>query len=377
MRPSAVRLLSACVAAGLLAGLGSSAAVSSAAGVRQVAFKPAAASFISPGRGWVLGASGCSVCAAVRKTTDGGRSWTALRSPGGQLPFEHPRPGDVSDIAFADSRNGFLFGPALLASHDGGRSWKREALPPVQALGLGAGYAFALTQRVAQGRVRLWRARIGHDRWSRLPLPGDAGAPLTISDSSVVQLAVEGNTVLLLRPGDMGPALTHFGRLWASNDSGGHWLARPVPCKRPDGGAALVTIARAHPRTWLIDCFDNQQSSQAQNTLHHLYRTVNAGTSWIRLADPTRHNEPDLLTDSGAGHIFLATVGAADFLVGSLDNGHHWKLLVSDGGSFYGWADLCFVTTKIGFVVGPTHYAPEHLYRTGNAGRTWQILHTG
>jgi photosystem II stability/assembly factor-like uncharacterized protein len=372
VRRSAVWLLSAGVAAGLLAGM-----VSSAAGARQAAFKPAAVSFISPGKGWVLGASGCSACAVVRRTTDGGGKWTALPSPRVQLPFERPRSGDVADIAFADSRNGFLFGPALLVSHNGGKSWKRDALPPVHALGLGAGYAFALTQQVARGRVRLWRARVGHDRWSSLPLPKDAGAPLTISDSSAVQVAVEGKNVLLLRPGDMGPAPTHFGRLWASNDSGHQWLTRPVPCKRQDGGAALITIARGHPRTWLIDCFDNQQSSQAQDTQHRLYRTVNAGASWIRLADPTRHNEPDLLTDSGTGHIFLATAGGAgDTLVGSLDNGRSWKLVLHDGGSFYGWADLGFVTPQVGFVVGPTHYAPEHLYRTDNAGRTWQILRT-
>ena len=28
-----------------------------------------------------------------------------------------------------------------------------------------------------------------------------------------------------------------------------------------------------------------------------------------------------------------------------------------------------------GFVVGPTHYAPEHLYRTDDGGRTWRVLH--
>jgi hypothetical protein len=360
----------------LLAGL-ASAAPSPAASSRRLVFKPAAVSFISPGNGWVLGASGCSACAALRATTDGGRTWTALPSPRVQLPFEHPRSGDIGDIAFADSRNGFLFGPALLVSHDGGKSWRREALPAVQALDVGAGYAFALTQRAALGRVSLWRSQIGHDRWSPVSLPKEAAAPLTITDSSEVQLAVQGGTVLLLRPGDMGPTPTHFGRLWLSNDSGVHWLTRRIPCKQGDGGAALVTIARGHPYTWLIDCWDNMQSSQAQDTQHHLYRTVNAGTSWNRLPNPTRHNEPDLLTDNGAGQIFLATIGGmGDTLVGSLDNGHRWKLLTRDGGSFYGWADLRFVTPKVGFVVGPTHYAPEHLYRTGNAGRTWRILRT-
>jgi hypothetical protein len=206
-----------------------------------------------------------------------------------------------------------------------------------------------------------------------LPTPRHSAA-----DSSAVQLAVEGKNLLLLRPGDMGPAPTHFGQLWASNDSGDHWLTRAVPCQRGDGGAAVITIAHGQPRTWLIDCFDEEQSSQAQNTQHHLYRTVNAGASWIRVADPTRHNDPVLLADSGAGHIFLATAGGAgDTLVGSPDNGHRWKLVLRDGGSFFGWADLGFVAQKVGFVVGPTHYAPEHLYRTDNAGRTWRILHTG
>jgi hypothetical protein len=182
---------------------------------------------------------------------------------------------------------------------------------------------------------------------------------------------------VLLQQGDTGPADTALGRLWESNDSGKHWKAHPVPCRHQDGGAAAVAVARSQPHTWLIDCFYNEQSSQLQNTQHRLYATVNSGASWTRLADPTRANGPDLLADNGAGHIFLTTEGAGDFLVGSLDNGHHWNPLVEDGGSFFGWADLSFVTTKIGFVVGPTHYAPEHLYRTGNAGRTWQTLHIG
>jgi hypothetical protein len=60
-----------------------------------------------------------------------------------------------------------------------------------------------------------------------------------------------------------------------------------------------------------------------------------------------------------------------------LDRGRRWRLLFRSGGGFYGWADLRFLTTQIGFVVGPTHYAPEHLYRTDDGGRSWRILRTG
>jgi photosystem II stability/assembly factor-like uncharacterized protein len=61
--------------------------------------------------------------------------------------------------------------------------------------------------------------------------------------------------------------------------------------------------------------------------------------------------------------------------VGTFDGGRHWHTVLRDGGSFYGWADLRFVNTDTGFVVGPTHYSREHLYRTDNGGRSWRVVH--
>jgi photosystem II stability/assembly factor-like uncharacterized protein len=150
-----------------------------------------------------------------------------------------------------------------------------------------------------------------------------------------------------------------------------------VPCTAADGGASVVGIALAHPTTWLLDCFDNMQSSQAQQTQHHLYASTDAGVSWVRLADPSHTGGPDLLVDNGAGHAFLTTEsGAGDRLAASFDGGHHWSALLTSGGFFEGWADLEFVSPSTGFVVGPTHGAGEHLYRTEDGGRTWHILPT-
>ncbi len=363
MRRSAIRPYSAWLGAGLLVALVSSAAASSAAGGERPGFGPVAASFISPARGWVLGTRGCTDCAAVRTTTDGGRTWTALPSPRAKIPIDPPGSRPVEDIAFADSRNGFLFGTALLVTHDGGKSWRRDAeLPPVQALGIGAGYVLALTE-LGAGRVRLWRARVGHDRWSEMSLPKDAARP---AYEYPVQLSVEGSEIVLLGTGDT---------ILASSDAGVRWVARTLRCPEGNGGGSTtITIARGHPRSWLVDCFSSMQSSQAMHTQHVLFRTVNAGISWTRLHRPIQSNDPDLLADNGAGHLFLATDGNADVLVGSLDTGRRWNRVVADRGSFGGWKDLRFVTPTVGFVVGPRFNG--HLYRTDDAGRTWRIVST-
>jgi hypothetical protein len=161
---------------------------------------------------------------------------------------------------------------------------------------------------------------------------------------------------VLLRPGFPSQTVTpgQAGQLWVSLTNGTGWQARPVPCLTPHGGgAAVLSIARGHPDAWLLDCFNNEQSSQEQNTQHHLYGTADGGLSWVRLPDPTRHNMPVMLADNGSGHAFLATEGGFDTLVGTLDYGRHWHPVLRDGGSFFGWAGLSFVTAETGFVVGP------------------------
>ena len=275
----------------------------------------------------------------------------------------------LTDVYFADQKDGFLFGPGLETTHDGGRTWSRGNLPAVTQLTGSDGYVFALSEN-AGGEGSLWRTPAGSNTWSSIVMPQTSGA---------FQLAVEGRTLLLLQKGFSGPrppsAAVGVGALWMSTDAGTKWVSRKVPCTSSDGGAALMSIALGHPNAWLIDCFNNEQSSQEQHTQHHLYGTGDAGRYWVRLADPTQIGAPVLLADNGSGHAFLATEAAqTDLLVGTFDGALDWSELFPSGGSFYGWADLQFVDASTGFVVGPTHDAPEHLYRTDDGGHTWAVV---
>jgi photosystem II stability/assembly factor-like uncharacterized protein len=107
---------------------------------------------------------------------------------------------------------------------------------------------------------------------------------------------------------------------------------------------------------------------------HHLYESTDAGEHWTRRPNPLQLGAPAALADNGAGHIFLATEsGGADLLLGAVGNGLEWRVAVRDGGVFFGWADLSFVTPNFGYVVGPTHYAPQHLYVTRDGGASWHV----
>jgi len=330
-------------------------------------------SFVSASQGWVLGLGGCADCARLRETRDGGGTWTPLPPPPAPLGYDTMPLTSVTQVAFADARSGFLYGPGLLATSDGGRTWRRESLPPVQDLVIGRGYAYAVTAAAAGAPDLLWRTAIGSGTWTRLPIHRGSEP----NNPSLVYTS--GSTLVLLQSGFMGPApvstAATAGGLWLSTDGGETWQARTVPCTGANGGgASVLSIALGHPDAWLLDCFDGEQSQQAQDTQHHLFGTVDAGLSWVRLPDPSRHNYPDALADNGAGHAFLATEGGmGDTLLGTFDGGLHWRVLITSGGSFYGWSGPIFLTAQTGFVVGPTHFAPEHLYRTTDGGRSWHI----
>jgi hypothetical protein len=333
-------------------------------------FEPTAASFISPSRGWELGVQRCESCDEIRATTDGGRTWHEV-----SRPVFHPywfsrytRSG-VSDLAFADGRDGFAFGQGLYATHDGGRTWRRVQLPPVEQLGVGAGYAFALTDAkpYGAGAMDLWRSPAGRDRWQ---LVGQFFAPFGMS------LVVDGPVVALLRHGAGAEAP---GGLWVSATSWSRWQRFEAPCRSEAQGATALGLAQGDAaRRWLVDCWDNEQSSQEQHTLHHLYGTADAGRSWRLLGTPSHDGAPALVTETSSGAIFMATeAGGTDEFHASFNAGRTFATLFHSGGADFGWADLHFLNSRIGFVVGPTHYAPEHVYRTDDGGRHWRLIDSG
>jgi hypothetical protein len=216
----------------------------SAAAASSAKVSPIAASFISAERGCVLGQTSCRHCSGLVKTIDGGASWTALPKPPVSVTAYPEGPGDADDVAFADRRDGYLFGPGLMSTHDGGSSWTPQHLAPVVSLQIGSDDAFALS--VAKGLTQLWKSSVAFDDWATVPLPAAVR-----QSRSVRELEVRGETLVLLLGGNTSANTTpeELGALWSSSDGGTTWHSQAVPCRMADHGAALVAIALGHPGT--------------------------------------------------------------------------------------------------------------------------------
>jgi photosystem II stability/assembly factor-like uncharacterized protein len=347
---------------------------------------PAGVSFVNPDAGYLLGDYSCegspvgtSTCLAMAVTRDGGRRWTLMKPPPvslfwGLVEGSHSVPTSVSQIEFANVEDGYLFGPGLEVTRDAGRTWSKVKLGAVEQLVTGGGHAYAVTTTGAASNPQLmWRSPLGSATWSRVSLP--AGA------ASYQVVASQGELLLLQNPG----ASPSYGRtkaqfIWVSTNAGWSWRPLGVPCvHRVDGTAAALAIAYAAPTHWAVDCAVDDQSSMALNVTHQLFVSYDAGRRWLAAGRAPPQGVDDALAWNGADDVVLATdSGASDALDVTTDGGARWHTAVRDGGDFYGWGNLGFVTRSTAFVVGPTHYGydgnPDNLYRSQDGGKSWLVL---
>ena len=141
--------------------------------------------WISPLVGWVLGegTAGCSACLVIKNTINGGRSWSAVPAPRGGLSDPTSQAcvrlgGCVAHLLFVNRHDGYLYGPGLFTTTDGGRTWRRQAGKQTEAL---ATVAPGVVWRLAYDHdgcpgpcdVILQQQRAGSTRWTTVRAPFD------------------------------------------------------------------------------------------------------------------------------------------------------------------------------------------------------------
>lgn len=328
-------------------------------------FQPVSASFYTPAAGVVLGTVGCrpqQACKArLVATTDDGARWHVVTAPEIRLPDPAgaSRAPEVSSVVFVSRRVGWLYGPGLWVTRDGGARWRRITLHGnirpargggVAAMAVSAGIAYAVVSPdpFSARPEELYASPVGRDAWARVgTMTGD---PFAI-------LAVSGKAAWFGTSTD----------LWTTTD-GMHWHRYQFRCP---GGAyyELSSIAAASSSHVTFLCTGNAGMGQEDK---ELLSSANGGRTMHLVGRPPSGGVGGALSVP-PGRATVITLADEYFVYRSADSGRSWKvILVNTGGG--SWSSLAYVSKTVGWAVqNGTSTGPEReLLRTSDSGATWQ-----
>jgi photosystem II stability/assembly factor-like uncharacterized protein len=338
--------------------------------------------WISPLAGWVLGEgkAGCSTCVIIKYTDDGGRTWTMVPTPAGRTLLSggstytcQNSGGCVTHLVFVNRDDGYLFGPDLFTTTNGGRTWNRQRGKPTVALATVApGVVWRLTydEDGCPGPcgLTLQQQRTGTTSWVTVRAPFDGSGtglvPQIVStDSARVLIAFYGNIA--------GGVSSHATFFVAAN-LGRSWSKRVDPCGWTRTNEVDAYDASATPEgTVVVECLAKATPNQAFVTVSH-----NGGKTF----GPRRPVPPlfaNMVAAASGNTIVLASgdmggAGPFTYIVETSTNGGvSWRTVVRDPetptSSTPGESYLGFVSPTIGHWLG---YGNK-LWTTTDGGEHW------
>ncbi len=208
-------------------------------------FLPKSVTFVSLSMGWVLGSAPCDTtkCLVLLETTDSGRTWTSRPVPPATPATigDAAAGGGVGAVRFADAEDGWLFGPDLWSTHDGGVHWTRQALPGdptmtlVEALETARGVVHAvLYDFAASPEVKIESSPTGRDAW----ILSKVGIELGAGPVAQAQLVVQGSGGWIVE--------NDRGVVGGARLVNGAWRPWQPPCDPVHDGSASLAAATAN-----------------------------------------------------------------------------------------------------------------------------------
>jgi photosystem II stability/assembly factor-like uncharacterized protein len=323
---------------------------------------------ISSTQWWVLGSVPCGtqLCSEIAVTTDGGASFRMLPAPGG--PYSKPPAGSppISSIRFADPNDGWVFGPKLYATHDGGQHWAAIYLAgQITALEPGSDQVFAIispptascassgTCNSTTPAPQLWRTSPTGDGWRVDTAPGGVS----------VGLAVHGQSVWVINsmPTPDGPAIGT--RLLHSGDDGAQFITEPQPVT----GIACDYQPVTDQMLWAY-CSGGH--------FMVVYRSTDGGAHFSQTQNVNAIGCPNgsqLAAATPTLAVVACNLGGQP-LMRTHDAGSTWTVAQPALNQSGYWSPIGFTTADTGYVLwqdpsGPTPVV--QLWRTTNGGATW------
>ncbi len=348
-------------------------------------FQVQSATFVSDLEGWVLGTSRCASppCTSLARTTDGGVHWRGIPAPRDVLDTP-PSPPDigVGEVRFADPRNGWVFGPDLWSTHDGGATWDRVASIPassrIVALEASAGRVDAVVTGACRAgtsacAATLWTSSVSADGFTQVP-----GVDLPVGEYLPNVLSLHGSTGYLVAQAGQPPSASQ--RLWITTDES-TWTASASPCPSE---LSLDTVGAVDARRAVALCVGG---GAAGSTAKAIEATSDTGSTFVAEGTPPpREGDGGTIAAASASALAVATSSGAAEIYRSAAGGATWTIpyQVSDGG--VGFGDFGFTDAYHGLAVhapaarvdrggNPTQYGPDlaTLLLTADGARTWNI----
>jgi hypothetical protein len=326
------------------------------------------ASFVSASAGYLLAepacaslADPCKTTAVMRRTVDGGRTWSAVPGPAAP-PVNMFRPSTAANavgrILFTSLRDGFAYGPGLWRTTDGGASWHQVRVPGRVAQFAVAGHRMVAVIGGCDGSrrcaFRVFSATVGQDTWRPL-----AGAAQT---GAAAWLAVSGTTgyVLFTAADIVKPRL-----LVGPANGSARWRALPVPC----AGAWSAAIA-AVPGSLFLGCGSEPGAGSQGKTA---YLSGDGGRTWHKAASPPDGGYLSAATMTPGGTIFLSG-GRMDVYI-STDRGRSWhespSLANAAGEANAGFTLVGTAVTDMFGVAVQEGVFTQQVWLTRDGGRHW------
>lgn len=326
-------------------------------------FLAASVTFVSTQDGWVLGTIPCgaSTCLAIARTRDGGHTWTSV-SPPPTSYSQTPLAQGVDAIRFANTLNGWAFGPQLWATHNGGATWTRISLPgwssaDFEGLETAAGTVHAVFLATSGvPAIRIATSPVASNSWQVSPTTVPIGAG-PVPDPQIV---LQGGVGWVL---EVDRTVIGGARLVS-----GQWESWQPPCSQVNGPASLAASSAQD----LIAVCDQGVWGPATPSGERVWVSSDGGGSFSLLSTP-----PSITSGASNGPIaspssMVAALGDGASILATFNGGASWsKVYTGSGGIQY----VGFTTPSQGVAIAgnPTGNLGS-LLMTVDGGHDWAAV---
>ena len=328
-------------------------------------FHPVSVTFVSPTVGYVLGTAGKCCTAVMLRTTDGGTHWQSVPPPPVTVRPGPGQSGGASSVRFASPLDGWVFGPKLYATHDGGKTWQDLSVHgSVLALETSDRVVVAVVSPCQTGTSCIEQASSSGGSFAVFHTEQHLAGPGAIS------LNGSGGFAFLGFSGSAKPVAHIFASSNLTNQQG--WNPFSDPCAVTP--LTLGSFVAPDPVHLYSLCVGNDASGVGEKIVTV---TQNGATRVAGKAPPP--GLPEELSATPTGVLAVAAEyaqAAKSFIYRSLDGGRSWGTSSFPDALGVGFSELGFTTTTQGVVIhgSPTSASrggPDDFLMTHDAGATW------